>query len=98
MTPAEQDAAQQEEFVVGDSIEPDESRTPQEFARDEWLTLDQVAHRMGVPATQVRDWVNNGQLTSETFGSIEKYKRSEVDRLGNPNEGAAQEFEKEHNS
>lgn len=98
MTPAEQDAEQQDEFVVGDSIEPDESRTPQEFARDEWLTLDQVAHRMGVSAPQVRDWVNGGQLNPQTFGSIDKVKRSEVDRLGNPNDGAAQEFEKEHNA
>ena len=97
MTRAEQDATQ-DEFVVGDSIEPDESRTPQEFARDEWLTLDQVAHRMGVPATQVRDWVDGGQLTPQYFGSVEKVKRSAVDRLGNPDDGAAQEFEREHDA
>src|SRR5687768_12707340 len=98
MTPAEQDTTQQDEFVTGDSIEPDESRTPQEFANDEWLTLDQVAHRMGVSATQVREWVDGGQLTPQAFGSIEKVKRSEIDRIGNPDDGAAQEFEKDHSS
>ena len=98
MAPAEHENAIQDEFVLGDNIEPDESRTPQEFAQDEWLSVDQVAHRMGVSATQVREWVDGGQLTPQSLGSVEKVKRSEVDRLGNPSDGAALEFENEHAS
>ena len=79
-----------------DILEPDESRTPTEFAEEEWLSLDQVAHRMNCSATRVREWVANGQLTPERNGSVERVRRSEVERLGNPTNAAADEFENQH--
>ena len=88
----------EDELVTGDEVEPDESQTPIEFAREEWLTIDQVAGHFGVPAVRVREWIAAGMLTPELHGSIERIKRSELNRIGNPDEGAAKEFEKEHGS
>lgn len=82
-----------EKIVLGDEIEPDESRTPQEFARDEMLTIEQVALRLNCSATQVRDWISAGQLQAHNEGSIERVSRREVDRIGNPDDKAAQAFE-----
>lgn len=83
-------------IVLGDEIEPDESRTPAEFAREELMTLEQVAHRMNCSAVQVREWIASGMLSPIRDGSIERVKRSEVNRIGNPDDGAAKAFEKEH--
>ena len=87
---------EEENIVTGEDIEPDESRTPVEFAHQEWMTIDQVAKHFGVPAARVREWIAEGMLTPELHGSIERIKRSELNRIGNPDEGAAKEFEKEH--
>jgi len=87
---------QNETVVTGDSIEPDESRTPTEFAHEEWMSVDQVARHFGVPATRVREWIASGMLTPEPYGSIERIKRSEVRKIGNPDDGAAKAFEKDH--
>ena len=86
----------EENYVTGDNIEPDESRTPAEFAREEWMTVAQVAKHFGVPAARVREWIASGLLTAEPSGCVERIKRSEINRIGNPDEGAAKEFEKEH--
>ncbi|MBV9868251.1 MAG: helix-turn-helix domain-containing protein [Abitibacteriaceae bacterium] len=83
-------------IVTGEDIEPDESRTPTEFASGEWMSLEQVAKHFGCSAIQVRDWVASGMLTPEPFGSTERVRRSEVMKIGNPDAGAAKEFEKEH--
>lgn len=80
-------------IVLGDEIEPDESRTPQEFADDEMLTIEQVAIRLNCSATQVREWISSGQLQAKNEGSIERVSRREVDRIGNPDDKAAQAFE-----
>jgi hypothetical protein len=88
----------EEEIVAGDEIEPDESQTPVEFAREEWLTIDQVAGHFGVPAVRVREWIAEGILTPQLHGSIERIKRSELHRIGNPDDDAAREFEKDHRS
>ncbi len=87
-----------DEFVTGDEIEPDESRTPTEFAREEFLTPEQIALQMGVPATRVREWIDSGLLTPIRDGSVERIKRSELHRVGNPDDEASREFEKEHES
>ena len=87
-----------ENLVVGEDIEPDESRTPAEFSHQEHMTIDQVAKHFGVPAARVREWIAAGLLTPEPQGSIERIKRSELNRIGNPDQGAAKEFEKEHGS
>ncbi|HEX8834373.1 MAG TPA: helix-turn-helix domain-containing protein [Abditibacteriaceae bacterium] len=87
---------QDTQFVQGDGIEPDESRTPAEFADDELLTFEQVALRMNCSATQVREWVSSGLLTPIPGGSIERIRRSELERVGNPTEEAADSFEDEH--
>jgi hypothetical protein len=79
-----------------DILQPDESRTPTEFADEEWLSLEQVALRMNCSATQVREWIASGQLTPEANGSIERVRRSEIERLGSPTESAADAFEKQH--
>ena len=89
-------AEENQDIVTGEDIEPDESRTPTEFAQNEWMTVEQVAKQMGCSATRVREWVASGMLTAEPFGSIERIKRSEVNRIGNPDDGAAKEFEKDH--
>ena len=86
----------EDDLVTGDEIEPDESQTPVEFAREEWLTIDQVARHFEVPAVRVREWIAAGMLTPELHGSIERIKRSEMRRIGNPDEDAAKEFEKDH--
>lgn len=83
-------------FVTGENIEPDESRTPTEFANDEWMTIEQVAKRFGCSALRVREWIASGLLTPEPSGSIERIHRSEVNKIGNPDEGAAKAFEKAH--
>lgn len=85
-----------EEFVTGDEIEPDESRTPTEFATEELLTPEQIALQMGVPATRVREWIDSGLLTPIRDGSVERIKRSELSRVGNPDDKASDNFEKEH--
>ena len=82
-------------YVIGDSIEPDESRTPEEFATDESLTFEQVAKTLGCSTIQVRNWVHSGMLTAEAAGSIERIRRSELSRVGDPDERAAQAFERE---
>jgi excisionase family DNA binding protein len=87
-----------EEFVTGDEIEPDESRTPTEFSREELLTPEQIALQMGVPATRVREWIDSGLLTPVRDGSVERVKRSELHRVGNPDDKASGNFEKEHES
>ncbi|MDQ3814554.1 MAG: helix-turn-helix domain-containing protein [Armatimonadota bacterium] len=87
---------QNQNTVTGDNIEPDESRTPTEFARDEWMTVEQVAKHFGVPAARVREWIAAGMLTPEPSGSIQRIRRSELNKIGNPDEGAAKEFEKDH--
>ncbi len=87
-----------EEFVTGDEIEPDESRTPTEFAREELLTPEQIALQMGIPATRVREWIDSGLLTPIRDGSVERIKRSELRRVGNPDDEASDNFEKEHDS
>jgi excisionase family DNA binding protein len=86
----------EEEVVTGDEIEPDESRTPVQFAREEWLTVDQAARHFGVPTVRVRAWIAAGMLTPELHGSIERIKRSELHKIGNPDDDAAKEFEKDH--
>ncbi len=85
-----------EGFVTGEDIEPDESRTPTEFADEEWMSLDQVANYFQVPATRVREWVSNGMFAVEPHGSIERIKRTDIERIGNPDDNAAQEFESDH--
>jgi excisionase family DNA binding protein len=85
-----------DEFVTGDEIEPDESRTPAEFAREELLTPEQIALQMGVSALRVREWIDSGLLTPIRDGSVERIKRSELHRVGNPDDKAARNFEKEH--
>jgi excisionase family DNA binding protein len=85
-----------EEFVTGDEIEPDESRTPTEFAREELLTPEQIALQMGVAATRVREWIDSGLLTPIRDGSVERIKRSELRRVGNPDDAASDNFAKEH--
>lgn len=87
-----------ENIVTGDDIEPDESRTPVEFARDEMLTVEQVARQMNCSTVQVREWIAAGMLTPVADGSIQRVKRSELNRIGNPDDGAAREFEKEHDN
>ncbi len=87
-----------EEFVTGDEIEPDESRTPTEFATEELLTPEQIALQMGIPATRVREWIDSGLLTPIRDGSVERIKRSELRRVGNPDDKASDNFEKEHDS
>ncbi len=85
-----------EEFVTGDEIEPDESQTPTEFVGEELLTPEQIAHRMGIPAARVREWIDSGLLTPIRDGSVERIKRSELNRVGNPDDKASRNFEKEH--
>ena len=92
------DKNQNEGFVIGDEIEPDESRTPAEFAREELLTIEQVAHELNCSAIQVREWIASGMLTPIAEGSVERIKRSELRRLGDPQQRAARKFEKEHDS
>ncbi|MDF2439913.1 MAG: hypothetical protein JWN98_897 [Abditibacteriota bacterium] len=93
---AQDETNQTSEFVTGDNIEPDESRTPVEFADEEWLSLDGVAKYFGVPATRVREWIAGGLLSTEPGGSIERIARSEIERIGNPDDVASREFESEH--
>ena len=88
----------EDNIVTGEDIEPDESRTPTEFANHEWLTIEQVARRFDVPAARVREWIANGMLTPEPGGSIERVRRSEVNKIGNPDTGAAKAFEKAHDT
>jgi hypothetical protein len=85
-----------QEFVTGDNLEPDESRTPVEFAEEEWMSLDQVANYFQVAATRVREWVAGGIFQTEPHGSIERIRRSDIERIGNPDEVAAKEFEADH--
>ncbi len=85
-----------ENIVLGDEIEPDESRTPQEFARDEMLTIEQAAIRVGCPAARIREWISSGQLQTQSEGSIQRISRRELDRLGNPDDKAAQAFERKN--
>ena len=87
---------QTEETVTGAGIEPDESRTPLEFAHDELLTLEQVAKQMTCSAAQVRDWIASGMLTPVADGSIQRIRRGELNRIGNPDDGAARAFERDH--
>jgi excisionase family DNA binding protein len=91
-----QDPTKNLNVVLGDEIEPDESRTPAEFADEEMLTLEQVAHRMGCSATRVREWIASGMLTPVAEGSVERIRRSEVERIGNPDDQASREFEQDH--
>lgn len=84
------------EFVSGDNIEADESRTPIEFADEEWMTLDQVAKYFGVPATRVREWIDGGMFSTESGGSIERIARTEIERVGNPDDVATREFRRDH--
>jgi excisionase family DNA binding protein len=83
-----------ENIVTGDGIEPDESRTPAEFADDELLTVEQVAREMNCSAITVRDWIAQGMIRVETTldGSGERLKRSELQRIGNPEDKAAAAF------
>lgn len=83
-------------FVEGDSLELDESRTPLEFADEELLTIEQAAKYLGCPASKIREWLSSGQLTAIPAGSIERIARSELQRIGDPDETGAREFEKEH--
>ena len=71
-------------IVTGDEIEPDESRMPAEFAREEYLTVEQVAKACGCSTVQVREWLASGLLSAQRSGSIERIKRSELNRLRNP--------------
>ncbi len=87
---------QTEEIVTGDGIEPDESRTPLEFAHDELLTIEQVARQMNCSTIEVRDWIASGMLTPIADGSIQRIRRGELNRIGNPDDGAAREFERDH--
>ena len=84
---------EQENVVLGDNIEPDESRTPAEFADEEMLTIEQVAIRLGCSATQVREWISSGQLQAVPDGSVERVRRTDVDKIGNPDDSAAKNFE-----
>lgn len=88
--------AEETPIVLGDEIEPDESRTHAEFADDELMTPEQVAHRFHCSAIQVREWISTGMLTPVRDGSIERIRRSEVERIGNPDDEAAKAFEGEH--
>lgn len=85
----------EENIVTGEGIEPDESRTPTEFAEDELLTVEQVARAMNCSAITVRDWISQGliQVENTLDGSGERIKRSELHRIGNPEDKAAQAFE-----
>ena len=82
--------------VEGDETEPDASRTPEEFADEEMMTVEQAANFLQVPATRVRGFIEDGTLATHAEGSVERIKRSEVNRIGNPDDGAAKEFEKDH--
>jgi hypothetical protein len=84
------------QHVAGENIEPDESQTPAEFAGEEWMTLDQVAAHYGCSVVQVREYIEQGQLTPVAAGSIQRIARSEVERLGDPTAQGAREFEAEH--
>ena len=83
-------------IVTGDEIEPDESHTPTEFARGEELTIEQAAQHLGYSTLQIRDWITSGMLTPIPDGSIQRLKKSELNRIGDPDESAARKFEKEH--
>ncbi len=45
---------------------------------------------------RVREWIAEGILTPQYFGSVERIQRSELDRVGNPDQNGAREFEKDH--
>ena len=81
-----------------ESGEPRDSHTQTDFTDEEWMTIDQVAEHFGCPASRVREWIANGVLTPQASGSIERIQRSELDRVGNVDQAAAQEFEKDHGS
>lgn len=83
-------------IVEGDEIEPDESHTPTEFSGDEELTLEQAAQHAGCSALQIRDWIASGMLTPIADGSIERVSKRQLERVGDPNESGAQNFEREH--
>lgn len=67
-----------------------------EFDDDAWLTIEQVAKHFNCPPARVREWIAQGLLTPQPFGSIERIKRNELDLIGNHEVEAAQEFEKDH--
>lgn len=83
-------------IVEGDEAEADESRTPPQFADEELFTVEQAAMYSNVPATTVRDWIETGMLAAQAQGSIQRVRRSDLERLGNPDQSAAQQFEAEH--
>ncbi|HVF10324.1 MAG TPA: helix-turn-helix domain-containing protein [Abditibacteriaceae bacterium] len=85
-----------ENIVSGEITGPEDAHTQTDFADDEWMTIDQAAEHFGCPAARVREWIASGVLTTQPSGSIERIKRSELGRVGNPDAGAAQEFEKDH--
>ena len=85
-------------IISGDSIEPRDMHTQTDFADDEWMTIDQVAEHFNCPAARVREWIASGVLTPQASGSIERIQRSELNRVGNPDEDGAQDFEKDHGS
>ena len=82
--------------VAGGEIAPQDQHTQAGFADEEWMTIEQVAEHFGCSAVRVREWITSGMLTPQPFGSIERIKRSEVELIGNPDEGAAEAFEKNH--
>jgi hypothetical protein len=92
------DTTDNETSLLGDEGGPYVGHTALDDTEDDWMTQEQVARHLGVTAIRVREWIESGMLTPQVFGSIEKVRRSEVDTLGNPDDSAAEEFEKDHSA
>lgn len=67
-----------------------------EYTDDELVTIDEAAKIMNCPASRIREWISSGQLVAEPAGSIERVRRGELHRLGDPDKTGAKEFEKKH--
>lgn len=78
------------------SARPTDAHPQSAFDDDEWLTIDQVASYLSCPPMRVREWIASGLLTAQPFGSIERIRKSELDAIGNPDDGAAAKFEQQN--
>jgi excisionase family DNA binding protein len=47
----------------------------------DWLSVEDIANELGVPADRVRAWIRNKQLRAFRFGRDYRIKRSDYDKF-----------------
>lgn len=47
----------------------------------DWLSVDDIANDLGVPADRVRAWIRNRRLRAFKFGRDYRIKRADYDRF-----------------